>query len=55
VPIEFAPHRPGEQQESFVNADKACELLGWEPKVSLQEGLAITYSWFAQRVSGAMV
>jgi UDP-glucose 4-epimerase len=55
VPIEFAPHRPGEQQESFVNADKARELLGWTPQVSLAEGLAMTFAWFEQRVSGVTV
>jgi UDP-glucose 4-epimerase len=49
VPIEFAPHRPGEQQESFVNADKARELLGWAPEVTLAEGIAKTYEWSARR------
>jgi UDP-glucose 4-epimerase len=55
VPIEFAPHRPGEQQESFVNADKARDVLGWTAEVPLAEGLAITYKWFEQRMSGATV
>ena len=55
VPVEFAPHRPGEQQESFVNADKARELLGWTPQVPLAEGLAMTFAWFEQQVSGAAV
>jgi len=54
VPVEFAPHRPGEQQESFVNVDKARAVLGWTPEVSLEKGLATTYQWFAQRVSGAV-
>ena len=49
VPIEFAPHRPGEQQESFVNADKAREILGWAPELTLSEGLAKTYAWFAAK------
>ncbi len=49
VPVEFAPHRPGEQQESFVNADKARELLGWAPEVTLAEGIAKTYEWSARR------
>jgi UDP-glucose 4-epimerase len=54
VPIEFAPKRPGEQQESFVAIDKARRLLGWEPQVSLAEGLAVTYEWFAaNRLTGA--
>jgi UDP-glucose 4-epimerase len=53
VPIEFAPHRPGEQQDSFVNADKARELLGWAPEVTLAEGLAKTFGWFASKRKGA--
>jgi UDP-glucose 4-epimerase len=53
--IEFAPHRPGEQQESFVNADKARDLLGWTPEVSLADGLAQSYRWFEQQLSGAAV
>jgi len=52
VPVEFAPHRPGEQQESFVNVDKAKAVLGWTPEVSLREGLATTYEWFARRATG---
>ncbi|HVS59648.1 MAG TPA: NAD-dependent epimerase/dehydratase family protein [Gemmatimonadaceae bacterium] len=55
VPEEFAPHRPGEQQESFVNADKARELIGWTPQVTLPEGLARTFAWFEQQVSGVAV
>jgi UDP-glucose 4-epimerase len=53
VPIEFAPHRPGEQQESFVNADKARDVLGWAPEVTLAEGLAKTYASFARPAKGA--
>ena len=43
--VVFAPKRPGEQQESFLDAGKARMLLGWEPKVSLSEGLAKTFAW----------
>ncbi len=50
--IAFAPRRPGEQQESFLDATKAQTLLGWEPQVSLSEGLAKTYAWSeAQRAT----
>ena len=53
VPIEFAPKRPGEQQESFVEVTKAREILGWAPEVSLAAGLSKTYAWFAGEMSGA--
>ena len=53
VPVEFAPHRPGEQQESFVNVEKAKQLLGWTPQVGLEEGLAKSYAWFAEQMSEA--
>ena len=43
--IAFAPKRPGEQQESFLDASKARSVLGWEPKVPLSEGLAKTFAW----------
>jgi len=55
VPIEFAPSRPGEQQDSFVNADKTRDLLGWTPQVTLAEGVAMTFAWFEQQISGVPV
>jgi UDP-glucose 4-epimerase len=55
VPIELAPARPGEQQESSVNADKAGEVLGWTPQVTLAQGLAKTYKWFARQREGMTV
>jgi len=53
VPLDFAPRRPGEQQESFVDVNKAREVLGWAPEVELADGLAKTYSWFAGKANGA--
>lgn len=49
APVEFAPARPGEQQHSYLAIDKAAAELGWRPSVSLSQGLAETYAWFAQR------
>lgn len=45
--VEFAPNRRGEQQDSFVAIDKAKDLLMWEPRISLPDGLASTYHSFA--------
>jgi len=55
VPLDFAPRRAGEQQESFVDPNKAREVLGWSPEVSLADGLAKTYEWFAAKANGAVV
>lgn len=49
VPAEHAPARPGEQLRSSVTVDKAASVLGWRPRTGLAEGLAETYSWFAER------
>ena len=49
VPIEFAPKRPGEAQESFLDVSKAERLLGWTPRISLREGLAQSFRWAADR------
>jgi UDP-glucose 4-epimerase len=52
-PVEFAPKRPGEQQHSFLLVDKARAVLGWSPRISLEQGLTDTYNWFAARRAGA--
>jgi UDP-glucose 4-epimerase len=45
VDVSFAPKRPGEQQESFLDVTKSREVLGWQPGVTLSEGLAKTFAW----------
>jgi nucleoside-diphosphate-sugar epimerase len=27
--------------------------LGWQPRISLKEGIAATYSWFAEHLADA--
>lgn len=41
---EFAPPRLGEARRSVVDASLAARELGWKPAVSLEEGLAATWS-----------
>ena len=52
VGVTHAAARPGEQSRSAVSIDKARAELDWRPAVSLRDGLAATFAWFAQR-SGA--
>ena len=49
VPVEYAPHRPGEQMHSFLNVAKSDSALGWKASVTLEQGLAETFSWFKSR------
>ncbi len=43
------PAKPGEQRRSALNSTRARELLGWEPGVSLSEGLARTAAAFREQ------
>jgi UDP-glucose 4-epimerase len=45
------PAKPGEQRRSVLNCDLAREVLGWQPSVSLEEGLARTVAAFRERSS----
>jgi UDP-glucose 4-epimerase len=42
---EFADARPGELSRSVLDASLARRELGWEPRHSLDEGLAATWAW----------
>jgi GDP-D-mannose 3',5'-epimerase len=49
-------HVPGPQGVRGRNSDntRLREVLGWEPGISLEEGLARTYSWIEDRVRQSM-
>jgi UDP-glucose 4-epimerase len=53
TPIEYAPARAGELLRSALDTRKAHEVLGWSPSVSIDDGLAETFRWFAARRAGA--
>jgi UDP-glucose 4-epimerase len=46
VEIEHLDRRPGEVERNFARAERAKELLGWEPQLSLRDGMAGTIDWF---------
>ncbi len=43
------PAKPGEQRRSALDATRAGELLSWQPRTSLNAGLAQTVAAFRQR------
>ncbi|MGC9112934.1 GDP-mannose 4,6-dehydratase [Acidilobus sp.] len=47
---EFREPRPGDIRRSCANISRAREGLGWEPRVSLEEGLRLTYSYMRERL-----
>jgi UDP-glucose 4-epimerase len=49
VPVQHAPARTGEQQRSAIIIDKAKRDLGWQPQVDLEQGLRLTFEFFANR------
>ena len=44
--IEHYPPIPAEMQASWANVQKAKQMLGWEPQVSLKEGIANLVAWY---------
>jgi len=40
------PFRKGEGDECYSDNQKIREFTGWEPKISLEEGLRITVAWY---------
>jgi UDP-glucose 4-epimerase len=49
-PIEYLPPRPGEVDRNFATFDFARSAMGFEPSVSLSEGLASTWDWYKRFV-----
>jgi UDP-glucose 4-epimerase len=46
VEVVHHPKRVGEVERNFARADRARETLGWEPQLSLRDGMANTIEWF---------
>jgi UDP-glucose 4-epimerase len=46
---ELAPPRPGDLARSALDPGRARAELGWEPRVTLDEGVARTVDWFRSR------
>jgi len=51
VEREFEPERAGDVRDSWAEIACARDLLGWEPRVTLEEGLRIVADTFVERVA----
>lgn len=43
---DYQPERPGDIRHSYLKNDKARSILGWEPEVTLREGLKRTLDYY---------
>jgi nucleoside-diphosphate-sugar epimerase len=44
--VEYGPANPADMQANWADVEKAGRLLGWEPTVSLQDGLPRLVDWY---------
>jgi UDP-glucuronate decarboxylase len=49
--IEYRPLPVDDPMQRCPNLDKARTILGWEPKVALDQGLAKTIAYFERLIS----
>jgi UDP-glucose 4-epimerase len=47
-PVEHGPERPGDVRRLLADVSRARDLLGFEPRTSLEDGLRRTVSWYLQ-------
>jgi len=52
--FNMLPKRPGDQLETAANITKAKDLLGYNPKISLAEGLKKEVEWYKEKIHGKL-
>lgn len=46
--VEFIPRHPADADANWANVDKARRILGWEPQVSLDDGITALVNWYLE-------
>jgi UDP-glucose 4-epimerase len=49
TPPRHGPPREGDVRRVWLESSRARDVLGWEPQVSFEEGIARTVAWFRAR------
>jgi UDP-glucose 4-epimerase len=52
TPAKYGPERLGEQRRSVLANSKAKQVLGWEPQVDVERGMAQTIAWYREHRKG---
>lgn len=45
INVEYMPRRDGDAAVLYADASKACEILGWKPRKTLEESIKTAYLW----------
>jgi len=53
IALQHEPPREGDVRDSLASLERAREVLGYVPVVSLREGLEQLWAWMRQQESGA--
>jgi dTDP-glucose 4,6-dehydratase len=51
VPIELHPLPQDDPKQRCPDITKAKRILGWQPKINLEQGLRLTYDYFREKVA----
>ena len=51
VPVTLADWRPGDQRVYVSNIRKAADVLGWQPRVPVREGMTRLFHWIKENQS----
>jgi len=54
IEVKYDPSKPVGPLSRTADITKARKILGWSPKVSLEEGLRKTYAWAEKRLQSAL-
>jgi nucleoside-diphosphate-sugar epimerase len=50
--VDYQPARPGDVRDSLADISLAQDLLGYQPKISVAQGLRRTVAWLASNAGG---